>query len=203
MARTRVPLLALVLAFFLAGAGCGRKLPLHVWISDEFDDEEAEAILLGMDAWERATNLHIFVYHGRWYDQFNWEDLGDDAHVVYKLHDASYEYRYLSCHGNDDLAGYGTYGDVLIALDYWEAFRDEDPDGIVYGNGLEFTRNAFYLRLLRELATHELGHFIGLMHNPDKGAVMYPFDNDILFPTALDMEAFWSVYYYRRPPARR
>lgn len=196
MAWRWIPLLALALQ-----VGCGRDIPIDIWVSDaDFDEAEEGALLAAMDSWERATDLDIFTYRGRvaW-GEFNWEDFGDDIHGIYKIRPDSYEVRYIHAATGGNFGGYGTYGDVLLNIDAEVAWSDAAPNGPHTCYEVERTREECHLFNLQDLATHELGHFIGLSHLPGRHAIMNPALYGLVYPTEVDIEAFWNVYYYRRP----
>jgi len=194
MAWRWIPLLALALLI-----GCGRDIPIDIWISDaDFDEAEEASLFAAMDSWERVTGLDIFTYRGRvaW-GEFSWEDFGDDIHGIYKVRPDSYEVRYVHETTGAGFGGYGTYGDVLLNLDAEDVWRNEMADELFGCYGVWHTREECHLLNLQDLATHELGHFIGLSHIPGRRAIMNPELYGLLYPTEVDLEAFWNAYSFR------
>lgn len=150
MARCLVPLVVL--------AGCMPEMPRDVYIESRFDDREE---LLLRDALERANQElgvallghPVISYQGRIVDPdgFRFEDFDDDDAVFYLLDRNSAEYAWTRDALHSDYGGYATLADLMVLS------RDE------LGSDERFQR----------VALHEIGHFLGLTHSPDPGALMH------------------------------
>jgi hypothetical protein len=150
----------------VAGCGITPDLPRHFSIDDRFADDEQAQIRAAAEAWnvvgrEYFGSDQILICDGTIGvpDGFNISDFADDRHVAYLgINDANYQM--LTSSLGPYACGEGTLEDIVLFTFYMHY------DGQ--------TREE-YLNFLRMLATHELGHFLGLLHVMDDGqAVMAP-----------------------------
>ena len=164
MVRSAVLLVAII------GCGCSLPpLPKDIYIESRFTTLERQLIEDAI----RETNAILLrpclgfdglVYRGTYVDQNGFDadgsDLGDDRHVVYKVRMDDLAYATLTDLAEDEYRGYATVQDVLLMV---EVDVPGAPDD---GTRTSLTN---YKRLVR----HELGHHVGLLHNPDEGALMF------------------------------
>lgn len=142
----------------VAAAGCLPDLPRDVYIEERFSPLEVallgQAIAvanqeLGMELLDHP----VLTYRGRFDDPdgFHFDDFGDDTAVLYLLDPASAEYAWTRDTLQHAYGGYATLADLMVLS------RDD------LGSDERF----------RRVTLHELGHFLGLSHSPDPGALMY------------------------------
>lgn len=164
---------------------CAPELPRGIHVEAAFTPEEA-AIVSGAIASANDRLGAALVGHpvlddlGAISDPdgFQYDDLGDGVGVVYALDPASPEYRWLADTNERDYQGYGTLGDVLIAIRLPAAPTDAD-------------RQHF-----RQVVLHELGHYLGLPHVDDREAIMYSGPGRLALDTytTADQQTFCLVY---------
>lgn len=150
MARTVLPLVIL--------AGCLPEMPREVYIEERFSPHEADLLTRAMEEANQELGMALLghpVIHvaGRYEDAdgFTFEDFSDDAAVFYVLDPDSAEYAWTRDTIHADYGGYATLADLMVRR------RDQ------LGGDERFLR----------VAKHEIGHFLGLTHSPDPGALMY------------------------------
>jgi hypothetical protein len=162
MARNSICAVLVAIAFSLSGC-YGQDLsegPIEIWFDPQWDADEQEALIIGMERHEEATGVNFFDFVGEVDDsEYTMEDGEDGRHVVYKLTSANEDTDYIESRNitpaerdsGSYLAGYGLHTDILL---YWYHFRNKYSDV-----------REDYLIFLANLATHESGHFLGLGHN--------------------------------------
>jgi len=86
---------------------------------------------------------------------------------------------HLVCFDEDDLSGYFPDGSGIVAITpVWFSGSGSilDADVLFNGRAFQFTTAGAPGRYdVQDVATHELGHLLGLDHSPWAGATMYPF----------------------------
>jgi hypothetical protein len=147
----------------VALAGCLPDLPRELWLDDRMTSDEEAVVEQAIDAangvlGDGLLGHPVIELRGRVTDPdgFQFSDFGDDLHVVYMIEPDSPEVAWLNGATGVQVDGYGTLGDVLLVRDHGDL---ADP------------RAARGFRILVE---HELGHFLGMSHDPDPDSVMYP-----------------------------
>lgn len=212
MARYLVPLLVA-----LTSAGCNvlTPLPHDIYIDDRFSDMEKqfinEAIRETNEALIRPCIGHDGLINMRYVvieDGFaaDGSDMGDDMHVIYKLYTNEPAYDKLQDLAERDFGGYATIQDVIMIknldnvplIEEMIAETEADPDldwNVELQEKLEklyeFLKEhkAVFKRIIR----HELGHHVGLLHNPNPDALMFSGAKTATTFTELDKEAFALV----------
>lgn len=212
MARYRIlPLLILT-------CGCGLldlpPLPKTVHIDPSFSEEERAVILDKIDMINRElgglVGYDLLVLGDPLDDPDGFDadgsDMGDGVHGIYRVDEASEAYHTLSCIAGRDFGGYATLQDVLMianldavpgleaaiadieAMEGWEDHEmlAERHDGLVAE--LEYVRWRF-----RKIIAHELGHHVGLAHNPREDTLMFAGERPYEEVQPGDKEAFCFV----------
>ncbi len=192
--------LGLTLAL-LTAAGCGRDLPLEVFLQDTWEGLELQGVQEAIDEWNTAAGSRlrdprtVIDVAGRTDDEFDISDLGDSMHAIYRISEKTPEYQELE-DAVGGMQGYGTYNDVLILT--FMVFVP-DPEAIPEAMAGDPTAH------LRALALHELGHFIGVAHFNHEPGIMnsteYP-DPTITHLTDADLAAFCIAHDCRRTSKR-
>lgn len=189
-------------------------LPKTIYIEDDFTPEEQELIIQKIDMINDELGIllgyNILIYGGLIDDPdgFNADgsDMGDDKHVIYRIDRSGEAYQTLSCIADREFGGYATLQDVLMvsnldgvdelvvaiaaieAIDGWEANEDLAREHTT----LEGRRRTI-LWVFRKIVAHELGHHIGLSHNPNEDTLMYPDGRPYESIQPGDKEAFCFV----------
>lgn len=205
-----------VLIFVFSGCYARNNLPMEIWADESFNLNGDDAILAAMDAWKDAISERMgvdpFVFMGFYEDEngFDFDDLEDDIHVIYRIDDENQDGQELielvrEHWGYPGILGYGPHSDILI---FWDRFtkyynlgclfdeyllNEDECENISIDDLLEF---AHYR--LQELLMHELGHFLGLGHNGyDESSIMYlgdqPYPEPLVIPD-VDIESICSLY---------
>jgi hypothetical protein len=159
--------------------GCAEPLPKALYIESRFTEEEAGAIATAIEEVNRSLGEGLLgrpalMYEGRFHDSdgFTADDFSDGIHAVYKVSRDSPEYGWLlEVTTRKRFRGYATLADVLFFV---------DPEDLAFSG-------------YRPLMLHELGHFIGMSHSPDPGAVMHTPPGADAY-TESDKEAFCLIY---------
>lgn len=168
----------------LAG-GCAPALPRELFLDATLAAPEAAQVRRAVDvANERLGQAlggePVLALAGPYADPdgFSYADLDDGVHVVYPLDASSPEYRWIADTTGQEYGGYGTLGDVLLI-----ARLPADASAA--------ERDAY-----RQLALHELGHFLGMTHNPDPASIMNagPWHAPLATYTDADLRAFCIIY---------
>jgi hypothetical protein len=156
MARHLVPLV-------IAGAaGCVPDAPRELRVERRFTDEEIALLAGGIDTANAELGGLLggdVIELGPTFtdpDGFHFDDFGDEVHGLYTLDRASAEYAWLRDAGGHDDDGYATLGDVIVIRRVPPGASDRDR------------------RCFVSVELHELGHFLGMTHNPDPNSVMHP-----------------------------
>jgi hypothetical protein len=108
---------------------------------------------------EKVTGLDFFNFVGLHEDssgEFDFDDIDDNRHVVYKLIEPNedtlyFERRYAAANGRI-LSGYGLHSDILL---YWYNFSPR----------FDASERDDYFVYISNLVTHESDHFLGPGHN--------------------------------------
>jgi len=168
-----------LVAATLAAAACGRPLPQDIYIDSSWNPEEAAIIEEAIDEWNELSRTHlkdpqpVLVYRGRYTDDFQPDDFGDDFHVIYRIGRLEQVPEFLR---DDPPGGYGSYGDMLILTFNICEGCDE------------------YAGYLRTVALHEIGHFLSLSHYEHKAGIMQPGNYDIKHLNEADVGEFCCIY---------
>jgi hypothetical protein len=174
--------LALVIA---ALGGCAVDLPRDLRIETGFTAEEGDAIAAAVhEANQRLGEPllagPVLILRGSFTDPdgFQLADFDDGVGVVYTVDVAAPAYRYLAAQAGAELAGYATLGDVLLFEHIPPGASDDQR------------------RRFRRIAMHELGHYLGMSHNPDQRSIMYSGNDrlDLDTYTVEDQRAFCAIY---------
>jgi len=180
MDQLRLEVLRSVLvAAALAVAACGRELPQDIYIDSSWSPEETAIIEASIVEWNELSRTHlkdprpVLAYRGRFTDEFQSADFGDDFHVIYRIGRLDQVPEFLR---DDPPGGYGSYGDMLIFT-----FNICEGCDEYYDN-------------LRTVALHEIGHFLGLSHYEHRAGIMQPGNYDVKHLQAADVEEFCCVY---------
>jgi len=210
----------LLLATVLCTLGCNMNLndhdplPKKVKIHKGFSPVELEAIDRAIkninDVLIRpCLGFDGIIPSGTLYDEFdeNGNDFEDGIHGIYKINRDTKVYQtlvYLS--GEPIVDAYSTIQDMVVVtnLDKIPVLREEisqileDPN---YENNedkladVELKQSeinnlfSFFYTVVR----HELGHMIGLSHNPDTDSMMYPYEQRSDHFTDIDKEFFSEI----------
>lgn len=169
--------LLVILTFALMGCDALmlEPLPKRIAIESRFTEAAADCIRASIDVANAELGplygQDVLIYDGVVTDPngFDMGDFGDESHIVYKVDKSSPEYGWLEDLNEKRMGGYGTAGDVLLFV---------EPDGDMVCN--------------QGLILHELGHFMGLWHNPDPTSLMHPSHGASDF-TDVDKDAFCLV----------
>lgn len=156
---------ALLIAVVFVLSGCyGQNLgdgPVEIWLDSQWEADEQEALIVGMERLEDATGVDFFEFMGTYEDdEFTSDDLDDGRHTVYKFVEPNadstwLEVNYTSRYSPGSmLYGYGLHTDILL---YWYNF----PGG---ADNHQANRD-IYLVFLSNLVAHEADHFLGVGHN--------------------------------------
>jgi hypothetical protein len=175
----------------IAHLGCGPLEPNRpIFIEDGFDEAEAAAVQLAIESWNAVgrerVGSNLIDCRGRFDDRDGFvleRNVSDDDPVVYRIADAG-TYRRLT-EGLPGKTGGIRFGDDIVL--FVEILKS-DPE-------------ADYLTAIQSVATHELGHWLGL---PDerslkrRDSVMYwaggASDELKLEPTPYDSENICRIY---------
>lgn len=161
----------------LIHTGNGKALkwgrPQEIWIvlnatgSDDITDgSHLTALRNAIDAWNAVPNVTAHLAENTASAQMQRTDWSSDSvHLV--LFD------------EDDSSGYFPGGSGTVALTpIWFADNGGITDADILFNGVDFeftTSGASGAFDVQDVATHELGHFLGLDHSGWAGASMYPY----------------------------
>jgi len=179
--RTVLSLVSAALAF----AACAPELPRDLEIETKFDATETALLQDAIGVANRELGVAllgqpVLTYKGRYTDPdgFTFDDFTDEHHVIYLLDLDSPEYAWIESTTGSAYAGYATLGDVLMR-----------PLARLGGNE----------RVFHQIALHELGHFLGMTHNPDPDTIMYGGYLSPLVTTYTDKDkaAFCQIYACR------
>lgn len=189
-------------------------LPKTVHIDPAFTEQERAYILDKIVMLNRELGAligHDILIVGEALDDSNGfdsdgSDMGDDVHGIYRLSRDSEAYRNLSSLSKRDFGGYATLQDVIMIrnLDRVQEMESEvadieavsgweDDEALVKRHqqligSLEYVRWGF-----RKVIAHELGHHIGLSHNPREDTLMHPGQDSYESIQPGDKEAFCFV----------
>lgn len=194
---------ALSLLILLLAAGCGNDaflpgLPREISIETRFTDEEILIIEEAVDEANRELGTELLGHPALTYlgpyddpDGFHVEDFDDGRAVIYVLSEDSSEYRYVADVTERGYGGYATLADVHMVYRYLPPPEATDEER------MEMRRR------FKRIVLHELGHFLGMSHNPDPGALMYagPKPPDVTTYTLVDKRDFCFVYECLHEPS--
>jgi len=161
MARRILPLVIVALA------GCLPDLPKDIHIEARFTDEETAILEEAIAEADRELGMEllghsILTYKGRYDDPdgFTVEDFDDGIPTVYVLREDSPEYRWVENATDRGYGGYATLAEIHMV------YRYLPPPDATEEQRLEMRGN------FKGIMLHELGHFLGMAHNPEPGTIM-------------------------------
>lgn len=184
--------------------GWKRSLPIRFLTSSEIPEEVVKQLQMAMKTWEMAVGKPLFAYDGQESRKGNdfkqlYEPLNDDKNGNYL------DFNWFNATGKPN---------SVLATTIWENSNKEqaaivkadiryNAEFYVFGNSLEqFSQGRRTIVDMQSLATHELGHLLGLTHikeNEDRFSVMNPslFIGEGMITRRLskgDIERIRSVY---------
>jgi hypothetical protein len=147
---------------------------------DISDGSHTPAIQNAIAAWNEVggTNAHMReVISAAQRDRTDWES--NDLHMI--LFD------------EDNSSGFFPEGSATVAVTpiwFYSSGRISDADVLFNGAGFEFTTSAEAGKFdVQDVATHELGHLLGLDHSGWAGASMYPYvDESVTLHRSLSLD---------------
>ena len=192
MARYSYYLVILSVASALSGCVTEPELPRDIHIEDDFSVDQEEVLLSAIDSWNavslQCTGEEAINYVGLYNDPngFDENDFGDSYNVIYLGDRDSEVYQDIL----EDVLG--SYGEELYPVGYGTS-----ADVILFPNPNDTLED------MRQVALHELGHFLGIQHNQmspeffeeELSSVMFHPNDTVGLLTKIDMEAFCIVHY--------
>jgi len=148
--------------------------------SDIVDGSHTPAIQNAIAAWNEVggTTAHMReVISSAQRNRTDWES--NDLHMI--LFD------------EDNSSGFFPEGSATVAVTpvwFYSSGRISDADVLFNGRGFEFTTSGEAGKFdVQDVATHELGHLMGLDHSGWAGASMYPYvDQDVTLHRSLSLD---------------
>jgi hypothetical protein len=191
-------LICLLSALSLGGCLPTPDLPRHYKIDDRFTSDEHDRIIAGAERWNRVAREYLGAENALVYDGdfnapngFSPDVYNDDLHGIYVgINDQYFQEIQTVKQGDGDNFGHATLEDVTLFTFSIKATNEANlkTDTCHDGSCLN------YLDYFERVATHELGHFLGLMLHimddatalmapsaPAKSASDYPFADDIRY----------------------
>jgi hypothetical protein len=207
------------LGFLLAsGTACSeyQKLPIQLLVDSRFSALEQAAISAAADEWNRQAGYRyshgdrVFVIAGVTVviGNFTLTDYEDGLHIVYRISAPTEEEQYLQeiNGGQDSTLGNGTLADILLIMYNFDRFifeleadlcAEAEASGANNRDWAEYL-NCLRYNFVRNLALHEMGHVLGLLHQSDRYGVMNEDGLSVWsgpeYLTAADLDAFCLIY---------
>lgn len=158
MARHVARVVIVILALSLLSCGWV-DLPKTLWLDDKWNEEETQKIHQAIDEWNKFGREYcgedIIIYGGRFIDKNGFDlktDPDDNDSVIYKIDKKNEIHDFLVGVAGHPINGYGMRSDILLFTFPEEAIGQD----------------------IRNVAMHEMGHWLGLAHIPnEKNAIMY------------------------------
>jgi len=175
-------------AYWCRGKG---QWPIKIYTDPSFAPVEHATVLQAIDVWNSQTlaarrdKEQIFEYVGLVPDQLDETDPSDGLCVIYNVGEVTGREYWgkLTDDKPQDYAGFNVGNDAVVAT---FVFKEND----------EFE----YSATVAVVATHELGHLLGLGHIEDEPAIMYPYVTLLVdadgkpILTEADLKAFCGIY---------
>jgi len=191
-----------------------QDLPVQIYVDTRFSDLEQEGIADAVAEWNRQAGCRyaygdvVLEIAGTVTDDFTERDYEDGVHVIYRISNPIEAEQYLQnvYGGADSTLGNATLADVILIMYNFDRFmieleaeQCERSAQLGYDNqNLQASLDRFRFHFVRNLALHELGHLLGLLHHNDRPGVMnddgLSFLSGSEFLTDADLDAFCLIY---------
>lgn len=202
--------------FVISISACAewQVLPVQLYVDTNFSNLEQEAIADAVAEWNRQAGYRyehgdtVLEIVGLVTDDFTEADYEDDFHIIYRLSEPSAEEQYLQevNGGACSTLGNATLSDALLIMYNFDQFmieleveQRERATQLGYDDqNLQASLDRFRFNFVRNLALHELGHLLGLLHHNDRVGVMN--DDGLSFLSSpeylsdADLDAFCLIY---------